>query len=1306
MIICKNPQPLPKTKSIFSTIAPYVVVLIVILLSSFNAFSQAPVISSSTIGSGIAGATFTYIITASNTPTSYGASSLPTGLTINTSTGVISGTPTTAGNYVDTITAINGSGTGSQIFNIAIISAWSLTGNSGTNPTTNFIGTKDNEDLVFERNGLQAGLLNLSLLNTSWGVEALRYNTSGMYNTSVGTYCLSANSTGSYNTSVGYSSLNASTGGANTSIGANASQHNTSGQSNTVVGANSLFYNLTGSYNSSFGLSALLNNTASYNTALGTYSLYSDTSGARNTAVGDSSLFTNITGSNNTVIGYKADVSSSTVSNAISLGYKASATSNQLAISDSIHTIAAPGLATGAGYVLTDVSGNGNLSLQPNAGSTAWSLTGNSGTNPSTNFIGTTDNKDVIIKMDNVRSGLLDDSLGNTSWGFNALANNPTGGYNTAVGDGALARNTKGMYNTAVGDGTLSYDTSGVSNTAIGAGVLGNTTSGSYNTGIGEAALSANTTGGGNVSMGYSASIRNRTGNNNTSIGEASLLYDTTGSYNVALGANALLNSQTSNNVALGANSLTASISGMENTAVGYNSLSTVTTGKYNTAIGYQTSADTGAVYALSLGYNASATSNQLGISDSIHTIKAKGLPTGAGYVLTDVSGNGNLSLQPNAGSTAWSLTGNRGTSTGTNFLGTRDSTGLQFSTDSLPRMFITSSGNVGIGNITPAYPLDVNGTVRAQTSFLLGTSSGLGGIQSASGPDGNSYPLQFTNNGHTGGWGAGYTFSGGVNGATNGPVMLRIYSIGASDQNDALGVGNISDNFMQNAATTRLAILGRLPAGSEVTYEPAITAFTNGSNYSYSSGKTFGIFLGASGGNAIPSYNANSYGAFIGYQVHPLTNGWGTSLTFSAKNEAGTMTEIMRVQGRTSSVGIGTTQNNPSALLDLTSISQGFLMPRLTTTQKTAIATPAAGLQVYDSTLHQVFYYNGSSWVGLASSSGWGLTGNSGTNPSANFIGTTDYQDVVFKRGGVIAGLLDSSLFNTSIGVYAFKNNTTGVYNSGFGFNALSTNTTGNNNTSVGYAALANNRSGNNNTAIGYQANVTDTSDSYAIAIGYNATAVSNQFALSDSIHTIKAKGLPTGSGYVLTDVAGNGNLSLQPIAGGTTAWSLSGNTPIPGSSYIGSSSNVSLRFRTNNLERMTIDSIGRVGIGTTNIVDTSYNLYVEKGISTRKVKVNIASWSDYVFDADYKLSSLTDVENYIKQNKHLPDVPSANDVEKNGIDLGTNQKILLQKIEELTLYIIDQNKKIEALQDQNDQLQQLKKEVDDLKMLLQKNK
>ena len=101
--------------------------------------------------------------------------------------------------------------------------------------------------------------------------------------------------------------------------------------------------------------------------------------------------------------------------------------------------------------------------------------------------------------------------------------------------------------------------------------------------------------------------------------------------------------------------------------------------------------------------------------------------------------------------------------------------------------------------------------------------------------------------------------------------------------------------------------------------------------------------------------------------------------------------------------VGINTASPHSSALLDLSSNSKGLLIPRLTTAQRTAVATPATGLLVYDSNLNEFYYYDGTIWRALTSSnSGWSITGNAGTVAGTNFLGTTDAQSLVIKTQNV----------------------------------------------------------------------------------------------------------------------------------------------------------------------------------------------------------------------------------------------------------------------------------------------------------------
>jgi hypothetical protein len=110
-----------------------------------------------------------------------------------------------------------------------------------------------------------------------------------------------------------------------------------------------------------------------------------------------------------------------------------------------------------------------------------------------------------------------------------------------------------------------------------------------------------------------------------------------------------------------------------------------------------------------------------------------------------------------------------------------------------------------------------------------------------------------------------------------------------------------------------------------------------------------------------------------------------------------------------------------------------------------------------------------------------------------------------------------------------------------------------------------------------------------------------------------------------------------------------------------------------------------GKLGIGVSNAEMTGpYFLWVKNGIMAERVKVAVKGtndWSDKVFDEEYKLNSLEFVEKYIKENKHLPDIPSAEEVVKEGVDVQKMDALLLQKIEELTLYVIELKKEINNL-------------------------
>ena len=126
------------------------------------------------------------------------------------------------------------------------------------------------------------------------------------------------------------------------------------------------------------------------------------------------------------------------------------------------------------------------------------------------------------------------------------------------------------------------------------------------------------------------------------------------------------------------------------------------------------------------------------------------------------------------------------------------------------------------------------------------------------------------------------------------------------------------------------------------------------------------------------------------------------------------------------------------------------------------------------------------------------------------------------------------------------------------------------------------------------------------------------------------------------------------------------------PGAPTLWQSGCGGIKFFTAAQCRLAINSRGNVGIGTDN---PQNKLDVNGTIRATEVKVE-ADWADFVFDKDYKLPTLQEVEDHINEHKHLPDIPSEAEVKENGVSLGEMQAKLLQKIEELTLYVIELKK------------------------------
>jgi hypothetical protein len=163
---------------------------------------------------------------------------------------------------------------------------------------------------------------------------------------------------------------------------------------------------------------------------------------------------------------------------------------------------------------------------------------------------------------------------------------------------------------------------------------------------------------------------------------------------------------------------------------------------------------------------------------------------------------------------------------------------------------------------------------------------------------------------------------------------------------------------------------------------------------------------------------------------------------------------------------------------------------------------------------------------------------------------------------------------------------------------------------------------------------------------------------------------------------IRGDGNIGIGTTSPGNIVTISGGSLQFAGtSSFIGSGEGIShgpssngLGFITNGTTRLVITNSGGIGIGTT--TTGSYALAVQGKLGATEVVVTKNGWSDFVFKKDYNLKPLDKVAEYIAKNKHLEGIPTEAEVKKNGVSVGEMQAKLLQKVEELTLHMIEMKK------------------------------
>lgn len=331
------------------------------------------------------------------------------------------------------------------------------------------------------------------------------------------------------------------------------------------------------------------------------------------------------------------------------------------------------------------------------------------------------------------------------------------------------------------------------------------------------------------------------------------------------------------------------------------------------------------------------------------------------------------------------------------------------------------------------------------------------------------------------------------------------------------------------------------------------------------------------------------------------------------------------------------------------------------------------------------------------------------------------------------------TTLNNASVTSGGVQSGTLGTGNTFYGYKA-GLGTTGNQNVFIGHS-LTNTNTANQSVNIGNSSNIgtggisigyQNYTTGRGIAIGRQVSAINNSIAIGDYTSVSGSSNIVFGNwnGIDLTGSSNNNNIfigssiasdrtssSNNIFIGNGTGSSSQGNNCIfighgTGNEINGNNllfidnANTSTPLIWGDFAANQLKFHGKVGIGFGfgNIPSTagginvsSYNLFVYGGILTDEVRIMLnTQWADYVFEKDYKLPKLEDVEQFIVENKHLPNVPSAAEVAENGIELGEIAKIQQEKIEELTLYIIEQNK---INKDQTEQIARQQEELNELK-------
>ena len=351
------------------------------------------------------------------------------------------------------------------------------------------------------------------------------------------------------------------------------------------------------------------------------------------------------------------------------------------------------------------------------------------------------------------------------------------------------------------------------------------------------------------------------------------------------------------------------------------------------------------------------------------------------------------------------------------------------------------------------------------------------------------------------------------------------------------------------------------------------------------------------------------------------------------------------------------------SAILDVQSTTKGLLVPKMNQAQRNLISSPAVGLLIYQTDVIPGYYfYNGGSWIQFSTGTATNYWALNGTNIYSGVTGNVGIGTSAPTAKLQLAG-------NMKIN--------------------------GNNSLELGAGITKESNAGK----IGYQLFTADAVD----IVGAGTTGLNRKIKFWNeggaffagkvgiglnnpaSMLTILSNTINSANNTDVLQVAGSNPMQVFSNEGGVNVAYLKGVTNLaPTPQYpkqgleIGATPNNSIYLSANYGPVLTVASNNNVGIGTTN---PTYKLSVNGNIRSKEVIVE-TGWADYVFAENYPLIPLREVEKFIMENKHLPNIPSAKEVATNGLYVGDTQKRMMEKIEELTLYLIALEKKVNQLE------------------------